>query len=148
MSAPAFVLAIDQGTTSTRALLFDEAGRARASAQVSITQIYPTPGEVEHDPDEIWRSVLQVGREVVSGVGAESIAVIGIANQRETTLVWERATGRPLANAIVWQDRRTAPLCAEAIWPAAVMASRWGACSSPSLNSRTSLTRQSSASRC
>jgi glycerol kinase len=113
MSEKSFVLAIDQGTTSTRAILFDREGRARATAQVPLTQIYPAPGQVEHDPDEIWRSVLQVGRQVLSEADVNSIAAIGITNQRETTVVWERATGKPLANAIVWQDRRTAPLCAE-----------------------------------
>ncbi|HEX2448699.1 MAG TPA: glycerol kinase GlpK [Methyloceanibacter sp.] len=113
MSEERFVLAIDQGTTSTRAILFDRAGRARATAQIPLTQIYPAPGQVEHDPEEIWRSVLQVGRDVLSSVGPKSVAAIGITNQRETTVVWERATGKPLANAIVWQDRRTAPLCAE-----------------------------------
>ena len=113
MSEPRFVLAIDQGTTSTRAILFDREGRARASAQIPLTQIYPAPGQVEHDAEEIWRHVLQVGREVLSGAGASSIVAIGITNQRETTVVWERATGKPLANAIVWQDRRTADLCAE-----------------------------------
>src|SRR6186713_1804935 len=97
MSGRGFVLAIDQGTTSTRAIVFDEEGRPCASAQVPLTQIYPAPGEVEHDPEEIWQSV----------------AAIGITNQRETTIVWERATGRPLANAIVWQDRRTARHCEE-----------------------------------
>ena len=111
MSGAAFVLAIDQGTTSTRAILFDRKGQARASAQVPLTQLYPAPGQVEHDPEEIWRSVLQVGRAVLREVGADAIAGIGITNQRETTIVWERATGRPLANAIVWQDRRTAELC-------------------------------------
>jgi glycerol kinase len=113
MSEEAFVLAIDQGTTSTRAILFDREGRARATAQMPLTQIYPAPGQVEHDPEEIWRSVLHVGREVLSSVGAKSVAAVGITNQRETTVVWERATGKPLANAIVWQDRRTAALCAE-----------------------------------
>jgi glycerol kinase len=113
MSEEAFVLAIDQGTTSTRAILFDREGRARATAQVPLTQIYPAPGQVEHDPEEIWRSVLHVGRTVLGEVGARSVAAIGITNQRETTVVWERATGKPLANAIVWQDRRTAELCAE-----------------------------------
>jgi glycerol kinase len=113
MSAEAFVLAIDQGTTSTRAILFDRKGGARATAQMPLRQIYPAPGLVEHDPEEIWRSVLHVGREVLSGVGAKSVAAVGIANQRETTVVWERQTGKPLANAIVWQDRRTADLCAE-----------------------------------
>jgi len=108
-----YVLAIDQGTTSTRAILFDEAGRPHATASVPLTQIYPAPGQVEHDPEEIWRAVLQVCRAVVGEVGPQVIAAIGITNQRETTLVWDRATGKPLANAIVWQDRRTAPLCAE-----------------------------------
>ena len=113
MSEERFVLAIDQGTTSTRASLFDREGHARATAQLPIAQIYPAPGQVEHDPEEIWRSVLQVCREVLRKTGAESVAAIGITNQRETTVVWERATGKPLANAIVWQDRRTAGLCAE-----------------------------------
>jgi glycerol kinase len=113
MSQGAYVLAIDQGTTSTRAILFDAEARVCAMAQVPITQIYPAPGQVEHDPEEIWRSVLQVGRAVLSDVGAQSVAAIGITNQRETTVVWERATGKPLANAIVWQDRRTTDFCAE-----------------------------------
>jgi glycerol kinase len=112
MSEASFVLAIDQGTTSTRAILFDKQGRARAAAQVPLTQIYPAPGLVEHDPEEIWRSILHVGREVLSTVGASAVAAIGITNQRETTIVWDRATSKPLANAIVWQDRRTAELCA------------------------------------
>jgi glycerol kinase len=113
MSGEAFVLAIDQGTTSTRAILFDREGRARATAQVPLTQIYPAPGQVEHDPEEIWRAVLEVGNVVIGEVGPRSVAAVGITNQRETTVVWERATGKPLANAIVWQDRRTAELCAE-----------------------------------
>jgi glycerol kinase len=113
MSRDAYVLAIDQGTTSTRAILFDAEGKARVAAQVPLPQIYPEPGQVEHDPEEIWRSVLHVGREVLSRVGADQVTAIGITNQRETTVVWERATGKPLANAIVWQDRRTAGLCAE-----------------------------------
>ena len=108
-----YVLAIDQGTTSTRAILFDEAGRPHADSAVPLNQIYPAPGQVEHDPEEIWRAVLQVCRAVVGEVGPQAIAAIGITNQRETTLVWNRTTGKPLANAIVWQDRRTAPLCAE-----------------------------------
>lgn len=115
MSEVSFVLAIDQGTTSTRAILFDKDGRARASAQMPLTQIYPAPGLVEHDPEEIWRAVLHVGREVLREVGARSVVAIGITNQRETTVVWERATGKPLANAIVWQDRRTADLCGELV---------------------------------
>ncbi|HSD92778.1 MAG TPA: FGGY family carbohydrate kinase, partial [Methyloceanibacter sp.] len=115
MSGEAFVLAVDQGTTSTRAILFDREGNARASAQMPLTQIYPAPGLVEHDAEEIWRSVLQVGREVLAEAGARAVAAIGITNQRETTVVWERATGKPLANAIVWQDRRTADLCADLV---------------------------------
>jgi len=113
MSDKAFVLAIDQGTTSTRAILFNRHGQARATAHVPLNQIYPAPGRVEHDPEEIWRAVLRVANRVLSEVGPRAVVAIGITNQRETTLVWERATGKPLANAIVWQDRRTADLCAE-----------------------------------
>lgn len=113
MSGRRFVLAIDQGTTSTRAIVFDEEGRPCASAQVQLTQIYPAPGEVEHDPEEIWQSVLGAARTALKDIGADSVAAIGITNQRETTIVWERATGKPLANAIVWQDRRTARHCEE-----------------------------------
>ena len=111
MSGRDFVLSIDQGTTSTRAIAFDAEGRTRAAAQMPLTQIYPAPGEVEHDPEEIWQSVLAAGRCALHDIGAGSIAAIGITNQRETTLVWDRASGKPLANAIVWQDRRTAKLC-------------------------------------
>lgn len=104
------LLAIDQGTTSTRSLLFDASARLAASAQREHSQIYPQPGWVEHDPKEIWQGVLQTAREVIAK--AESrVAAIGIANQRETTIVWERATGEPIYNAIVWQDRRTAAEC-------------------------------------
>jgi len=113
MSKRDFVLAIDQGTTSTRAILFDAEALLRAQAQAPITQIYPAPGEVEHDPEEIWQSVLAAGRAALKEAGAQSIEAIGITNQRETTLVWERASGKPLANAIVWQDRRTAQYCDE-----------------------------------
>ncbi|MGE5259565.1 MAG: glycerol kinase GlpK, partial [Actinomycetota bacterium] len=108
-----YVLAIDQGTTSTRAVLFDDETRPCATAQVEFNQIYPAPGLVEHDPEEIFRSVIETGRAAIAEAGAGAIAAIGITNQRETTVVWERASGRPLANAIVWQDRRTADLCAE-----------------------------------
>jgi len=111
MSERRLVLAIDQGTTSTRAIAFDQEARVRAAAQVPLTQIYPAPGEVEHDPEEIWQSVLTAARAVLKEVGAQSIEAIGITNQRETTLVWDRATAKPLANAIVWQDRRTAMQC-------------------------------------
>ncbi len=108
-----YVLAIDQGTTSTRAILFDDKAWPCATAQAELKQIYPGPGLVEHDPEEILRSVIETGRAVIAEAGAGAVAAIGITNQRETTVVWERATGRPLANAIVWQDRRTADLCAE-----------------------------------
>lgn len=111
MSKRDFVLAIDQGTTSTRAILFDAEARPQARAQVPITQIYPAPGQVEHDPEEIWQSVLTATRAALRDVGARSVEAIGITNQRETTLVWDRATGAPLANAIVWQDRRSAKHC-------------------------------------
>ena len=105
-----FVLAIDQGTTSTRAILFDMAGRVRNSAQIALTQLHPRPGWVEHDPEEIWRSVVSTCREVIAAVDGP-IAAVGITNQRETAVLWERASGRPVHNAIVWQDRRTAALC-------------------------------------
>src|SRR5271166_6004159 len=111
MTGSAYVLAIDQGTTSTRAILFDAAGKIRSSAQVELTQHYPQPGWVEHDPEEMWHAVVTTGREAMAAADGP-IAAIGIANQRETTIVWERATGRPLYNAIVWQDRRTTKICA------------------------------------
>ena len=110
-----YVLALDQGTTSSRAILFDARGRAVASAQRELTQHFPQPGWVEHDPDEIWRTQLACGREVLAGAGIApgDVVAIGITNQRETTLLWDRTSGRPLAPAIVWQDRRTAGHCAE-----------------------------------
>jgi len=109
----AYLLALDQGTTSSRAIVFDQDGRVRAIAQQEITQFYPQPGWVEHDAEEIWRSQLAVAREALALAGADAreLAAIGIANQRETTLLWERASGRPLHRAIVWQDRRTSALC-------------------------------------
>jgi glycerol kinase len=107
------VLAIDQGTTSTRAILFDSGGSRIASAQRELTQHYPRLGWVEHDPEEIWRTVLETAREVLSKTEASRVAGIGIANQRETAVVWDRATGEPIHRAIVWQDRRTAERCAE-----------------------------------
>jgi glycerol kinase len=110
MASKAYVLAIDQGTTSTRAILFDAIGQVRSSAQIALTQLHPRPGWVEHDPEEIWQSVLSTSREALT-VADGPIAAIGITNQRETTVLWERATGRPVYNAIVWQDRRTAELC-------------------------------------
>lgn len=105
------LLAIDQGTTSTRAIVFDTAGCAVATAQRELPQIYPRDGWVEHDPEEIWDSVLETYRRVIAEVGIGDIAAIGITNQRETTLIWNRRTGAPIDNAIVWQDRRTADLC-------------------------------------
>lgn len=111
------ILAIDQGTTSSRAIVFDAGGNALAVAQKELTQHYPADGWVEHDAEEIWRDVLSVMREAVAkaGLRAGDIAAIGITNQRETTVVWERATGRPIHRAIVWQDRRTAELCRQKI---------------------------------
>ncbi len=108
-----YILALDQGTTSSRAILFDRRGRPVAQAQKELTQIYPRPGWVEHDPDEIWESQLGVARRAmeVASVGAADVAAVGITNQRETTVVWDRETGRPVHNAIVWQCRRTASLC-------------------------------------
>jgi glycerol kinase len=107
------LLAIDQGTTSPRAILFGADGRARASAQEELPQIYPRPGWVEHDAEEIWRATQATLRACLARAGARAadIAGIGITNQRETTVIWDRATGRPIHNAIVWQDRRTAPWC-------------------------------------
>ncbi len=109
-----YVLALDQGTTSSRAILFDEAGGVRATAQAEFRQIFPQPGWVEHDPEELWRSQLDVAREAIANarLSARDLAAIGIANQRETTLLWDRKSGAPLGNAIVWQDRRTADECA------------------------------------
>jgi glycerol kinase len=110
-----YILALDQGTTSSRALVFDHEGTVRAVAQAEFRQIFPQPGWVEHDATEIWATQSGVLHAALAkaGVGARDIAAIGITNQRETTLLWERATGRPVANAIVWQDRRTAGLCDE-----------------------------------
>ena len=112
---PDYLLAIDQGTTSTRAIVFDAALRPVATAQQEFAQIYPAPGRVEHDVEDIWSTTVATVRAAIAraGVAAKTIAAIGIANQRETTIVWERATGRPIHNAIVWQDRRTADACAE-----------------------------------
>ena len=108
-----FILALDQGTTSSRALVFDHDGTIRGIAQKEFRQIFPAPGLVEHDAEEIWASQLGVAVEAIAraGVTAADIAAIGITNQRETTVVWDRATGRPIHHAIVWQDRRTANEC-------------------------------------
>ena len=110
---PAALIAIDQGTTSTRAIAFDAALQPLASAQQELRQIYPAPGEVEHDPEEIWTATVATVREAIAkaGLAAKDIAGIGITNQRETTVIWDRATGKPIHNAIVWQDRRTADFC-------------------------------------
>jgi len=112
---PTYLIAIDQGTTSTRAIVFDSALTAVAVSQQEFRQFFPSDGCVEHDPQDIWQSVIAVVREAMAkaGASAKDIAVIGIANQRETTLIWDRTTGKPIHNAIVWQDRRTADRCAE-----------------------------------
>ena len=109
-----FILALDQGTTNSRAMVFDHAGSVRALAQRELRQIFLQPGWVEHDPLEIWDTQLAVAREALAqaGLSARDIAAIGITNQRETTVLWDRATGQPIHNAIVWQDRRTADYCA------------------------------------
>ena len=109
-----YLIAIDQGTTSTRAIVFDEKLAPVATAQQELTQIYPAPGWVEHDPEEIWAGVVATVRGAVAKakVTAKDVAAIGITNQRETVLIWDRATGQPIHNAIVWQDRRTADMCA------------------------------------
>ena len=113
MAGGKYILAFDQGTTSSRALLFDRDGRVVSTAQKEFRQIYPHPGWVEHDPREIWATQAGVAAEALThaGVGGIDIAAIGITNQRETTIVWDRRTGEPVYNAIVWQDRRTADFC-------------------------------------
>ena len=111
---PDFVLALDQGTSSSRAIVFDHAGEMRAVSQQPFQQIYPQPGWVEHDPEEIWRTQLETARAALDQAGATTadVSAIGITNQRETTVIWDR-DGAPVHNAIVWQDRRTAALCDE-----------------------------------
>jgi glycerol kinase len=110
---PTAIIALDQGTTSTRAIAFDAALKPLASAQRELRQIFPQPGSVEHDPEEIWQAAVGTVRDAMAeaGLTASDIAGIGIANQRETTILWDRKTGKPVYNAIVWQDRRTAALC-------------------------------------
>jgi glycerol kinase len=110
---PTALIAIDQGTTSTRAIAFDTALRPLATAQMEFRQIYPSPGEVEHDPEEIWRTVVTTVRAVMAEahITAKDVAGLGITNQRETTVIWDRQNGEPIYNAIVWQDRRTADHC-------------------------------------
>jgi glycerol kinase len=108
-----YLLALDQGTTSSRSLVIDESGKVVAVAQKEFTQIFPQPGWVEHDPNEIWASQIGVAADALgrAGISAKDVAAIGITNQRETAVVWDRKTGEPIHNAIVWQDRRTAPIC-------------------------------------
>ncbi|HTX66523.1 MAG TPA: glycerol kinase GlpK [Opitutaceae bacterium] len=110
-----YVLALDQGTTSSRAIVFDRRGRARAAVQQEIPQHYPRPGWVEHDPADLWASTRRVALAALAeaNLTGAAIAAVGVTNQRETTLLWERRSGRPLARAIVWQDRRTADRCAQ-----------------------------------
>ena len=109
-----YLLALDQGTSSSRSIVFDAQGRLVASAQLELPQIYPRPGWVEHDPREIWRTQLATAKEALAkaGLTARDIRAVGITNQRETTVVWNRKTGAPIHHAIVWQDRRAEPICA------------------------------------
>ena len=113
ISEKKYILAIDQGTTSSRAVIFDYSGQIKHIAQTPIAQVYPNPGWVEESPDEIWETQLRMCRACLkeSGVSSLDIAAIGIANQRETTIAWDRLSGAPIYNAIVWQDRRTADFC-------------------------------------
>jgi glycerol kinase len=108
-----FVLALDQGTTSSRAIVFDRAGMIVSMAQQEFPQLFPSPGHVEHDPEAIWTSQLATARDAIAraGITATDLAAVGITNQRETTVLWERDSGRPIGNAIVWQSRITAPIC-------------------------------------
>ncbi len=110
-----FIIALDQGTTSSRAVLFDEKGSIKGIAQQEFQQIFPNPGWVEHNPDEIWSTQLGVLQKVIveNGIELNTIVALGITNQRETTVIWDRKTGVPIYNAIVWQDKRTAPTCEE-----------------------------------
>jgi len=132
-----FILALDQGTTSSRAILFARDGSLRALAQQEYAQHYPQPGWVEHDADEIWQTQLAVARSVLreNNISAGQIAAVGIANQRETTVLWERASGRPLHRAIVWQDRRTADRCAALLAAGLLGFALWFSSSSPSSSS-------------
>ena len=115
MSKQKYIIALDQGTTSSRAVLFNEAGEIKGIAQQEFQQIFPKPGWVEHDPEEIWTTQLGVLQRVIveNAIEVKSIAAIGITNQRETTVIWNRKTGQPVYNAIVWQDKRTASICEE-----------------------------------
>ncbi len=115
MAQPKYIIALDQGTTSSRAVLFNERGEIKGIAQQEFRQIFPKPGWVEHDPEEIWSSQSGVLQQVIAenNIDAKSIVAIGITNQRETTVIWDRQTGKPVYNAIVWQDKRTADICEE-----------------------------------
>ena len=110
-----YLLALDQGTSSSRSIVFDADGQIKAMAQLELPQMFPQPGWVEHDPMEIWRTQLATARQVLAeaGLKASDIRAVGITNQRETTLVWSRKTGLPIHHAIVWQDRRAEPTCAQ-----------------------------------
>jgi len=112
-TAKKYILALDQGTTSSRAIVFDRSGTAVATAQQEFPQIFPSPGHVEHDPEAIWSSQVATAREALARAGLQpaDLAAIGVTNQRETTVLWERDSGRPIGNAIVWQSRITAPIC-------------------------------------
>src|SRR5262245_14226424 len=117
MAKPRFILAIDQGTTSTRAILFDLSGEPQATVQRELPQIYPADGWVEHDAEEIWRATVAVVKAALNKAHATAadVAAVGITNQRETTVVWDRESGKPIHNAIVWQDRRTTAFCKELV---------------------------------
>ena len=108
-----YLLALDQGTSSSRSIVFNAEGRLIAQAQQELTQIYPQPGWVEHDPQEIWRTQLATAHDALIkvGIAARDVWAVGITNQRETTVVWNRKTGVPVHHAIVWQDRRAEPTC-------------------------------------
>ncbi|NLA84067.1 MAG: glycerol kinase, partial [Clostridiales bacterium] len=110
-----YILALDQGTTSCRAIVFDQRGSIIGSTSREFRQIYPRPGWVEHDPGEIWQCQLEVMQRVLKehNISSEDIASIGITNQRETVVLWERGTGKPIGNAVVWQCRRTSSICEE-----------------------------------
>ncbi len=113
MTHPTYLLALDQGTSSSRAIVFDDRGHIVGAAQQEFAQIFPQPGWVEHNPMAIWHSQRDTARQVLAqcGIPPCEVSGVGITNQRETTLLWNRRTGQPLHNAIVWQDRRTESLC-------------------------------------
>ena len=114
-----YLLALDQGTSSSRSIVFDERGHIVAQAQLELPQIYPQPGWVEHDPLEIWRTQLATARDALAkaGIAANAVRAVGITNQRETTVLWNRKTGQPVHHAIVWQDRRAEPAAHRSLRP-------------------------------